>query len=144
MRKLFKIGAILLLFVALAAVRFLEQDIFYDPLIPFFKSNFLQTDTLPNLDIQKLLGYISLRYWVNSILSLLILWVAFNKKEIIKFSLILYAIVFFLLLIAFWILLGKYSAEDYMMLFYVRRFLIQPLLIILLLPAFYYQKRLSN
>jgi len=37
MGKLLRIGIILLLFMALALVRFFEESLFYDPLLAYFK-----------------------------------------------------------------------------------------------------------
>jgi len=51
---------------------------------------------------------------------------------------------FLLLIIAFVTIIGIYDAQWSMLLFYVRRFLIQPILLLVLVPAFYYQKLLSK
>jgi exosortase F-associated protein len=44
-------------------------------------------------------------------------------------------------MIVFVFLLESSAAGEHMALFYVRRFLIQPLFLLLLLPAFYFHKR---
>lgn len=125
--------------MALAFVRFFETEIFYDPFTKFFKSEYLNADA-PIFKTEKLLLNISFRYWLNTFLSLLIIYVAFLDKNILKFSFLFYLIMFFILFSIFILLLKDLKPENYMNLFYVRRFLIQPILVLLLLPAFYYQK----
>ena len=75
------IGCVLLL----VSIRFFEDTLFHDPLVSFFKSNFTTMEP-PNFEKWKLIGFTSLRYLMNTILSLLILLLAFPKKSILKFS----------------------------------------------------------
>nr|WP_257867345.1 exosortase F system-associated protein [Flavobacterium sp. J372] len=70
--------AIVILVVLLAVVRFYQEDLFYDPLVPFFKTDSV---ILPFLDIPKLLGGLTLRYLINTVLSLGILWFCFKDKK---------------------------------------------------------------
>ncbi len=133
-----KILVIGLLFILLIGVRFFESY-FYDPLQNYFEYDYLHT-SLPDLTIGKLLLHLFLRYTLNTLLSLVIIWVAFGKKSYLKFSGYFYAIAFVILLITFYTLVQINNQDNNMILFYVRRFLIQPLFILLLLPAFYYQE----
>ena len=81
----------------LFAVRFFESDLFYDPLIDFFKGGY-QSESLPKINELSwgfnLLG----RYLLNAILSLIILNTIFQKKTIIQFSVILYGAIFLVFL----------------------------------------------
>lgn len=124
-------------FVVLMAIRFYE-NYFYDPLLSYFKSDYLH-QSMPKLLTGKLLFHLFLRYAINTLLSLLIIWIAFRKKSFIKFSFYFYTIAFFLLIITFWLVLQTHFENSYLFGFYVRRFLIQPIFVLLLLPAFYYQ-----
>ena len=133
-----KILVIGFLFILLVGVRFFESY-FYDPLLNYFEYDYLHT-SLPDLHVGKLLFHLFLRYTLNSLISLTIIWVAFGKKSYLKFSIYFYATAFIALLLTFFILVQINSQENNMLLFYVRRFLIQPLFILLLLPAFYYQE----
>jgi len=90
------------------------------------------------------MGSISFRFWLNTVISLVILYVAFKEIAVVKFSLLFYALVYIVLLAAYFYLLSNYEADQYLSLFYVRRFLIQPLFVILLLPAFYYQSQVRK
>lgn len=132
--------AIVILVVLLAVVRFYQEDLFYDPLVPFFKTDSV---ILPFLDIPKLLGGLTLRYLINTVLSLGILWFCFKDKSIIRLTTILYGLFFIVLMIAFIIVVNT-EKPNLLALFYIRRFLIQPLFLILFIPAFYYQRRNSG
>jgi len=144
MGKLPKIGIILVLFMALAVVRLFEESLFYDPLLSYFKGGYLEENRLPLLEYWKLLGSISFRFWLNTVISLVVLYVAFGEISIVKFSLLFYALVYILLLGGYFYILFHYDPNHYLSLFYVRRFLIQPLFVILLLPAFYYQSQVKK
>tara|TARA_R110000765_G_scaffold392959_2_gene486214 strand:- start:64 stop:498 length:435 start_codon:yes stop_codon:yes gene_type:complete len=140
MLKAVKIGLIVGIFGLLVLVRYFQEALFYDPLLDFFRSDFLEKEHLPDFRTAKLIFALTERYFLNSILSLLVLWIAFNEKGYVKFAALLYLIAFVLLLVIFYMLLKNYEPEHYQLLFYMRRFLIQPLFIIIILPAFYYQK----
>ena len=143
MNNFVKIGVIFLLFIILALLRFWETELFYDPFILFFKSDYLYLDQ-PLFEKGKLLLHTSIRYWLNSVISLLILYIAFFDENIMKFALLLYFVLFLILFIGFYWILDHLKQENYLILFYLRRFLIQPLLVLILLPAFYYQKMKTN
>jgi len=133
--KIIVIGLSILGFVG---IRLYQGTLFYDPLIQFYKSNF-QNASFPELHFWSYNLHLLFRYSLNTILSLLVLWMWFEKKSYLVFSVLLYAIVFVLATLAFWFIAHDISAQDYMKLFYIRRFLIQPILVIILIPAFYFQ-----
>jgi len=132
----------LLLFVLLGLlvlIRVFENEIFYDPYLSFFKSDYLHIDS-PRREIFKLTLYTTLRYILNSSISLGIIYLFFKDKSIIKFSMIVFTIAYIILIILFLYFVIHPRQEDYYLFFNFRRFLIQPILLILLLPAFYYYK----
>jgi len=124
--------------LVLVLIRFFEKDLFYDPLLTFYKGNY-QLQSPPEMENLKLILNTFFRYFLNSLVSMVILYVAFQKKSIMKFSLIFYSFIGVLLILFFSYLIFNFNKENYFLTFYVRRFLIQPLFILLLLPAFYYQ-----
>lgn len=128
------------LFGVLVLIRMFAAELFYDPLISFFKSAY-HTEPLPDVNFWKLLANLSFRFWINTIVSLMILWLLFRKKSIIQFSGWLYLLVYIGLILMFVLIVHTSEAGEHLVLFYVRRFLIQPLLLLLLIPAFYFKKR---
>jgi exosortase F-associated protein len=141
MNRLLKITGIVLLFGLLILVRLFEADLFYDPLLVFFKQDYLY-GKVPEVEFGKLMLHTAYRFWMNTLISLAILYVAFRDKDVIKFSLILYVLAFFLLFSWMsWLVTNASPESNYNILFYVRRFLIQPLFVLLLLPAFYYHRQ---
>lgn len=138
-RKILKVIMIGILFIALALIRVFENKLFYDPFILFYKNNY-STDILYNLDYTKLVINTFFRYALNTAFSIAILFVSFNKKEILRFALLFYSIGFLALITSYIFIILTLSKDTYQLFFYIRRFLIQPIFILLLLPAFYYQR----
>jgi exosortase F-associated protein len=117
-----------------------ENQLFYDPFLDFFKSEF-QLMPLPTFDGFQLFLSLFLRYLLNAIVSLAIIYVAFKEVELVKFSALLYGIFFVILTIVFFAIIHFYGNTNNLLLFNIRRFLIQPIFVLLFVPAFYYQKK---
>ena len=83
MQKLNKYIVICVLFVLIILIRWFEADLFYDPYLTFFQSDYLYIDS-PRREIFKLALFTSLRYFLNSGISLGILYAVFKDKSIIK------------------------------------------------------------
>ncbi|WP_456420577.1 exosortase F system-associated membrane protein [Lutibacter sp.] len=137
MKRKIQILLVVLLFLLLIAVRVFIQPYFYDPLIEYFKNDYLHT-AIPNLDFSKFFLNIFYRFTLNTIISLVIIYLIFNDLKVIYFSIKFYVIAFVIFSSALFVFL-KFDS-DYKLIFYARRFLIQPLFVFLLLPAFYYQQ----
>ena len=138
-KKRYRIIEIGLLILMLAAIRYFEEDIFYDPLIDFFKSDYL-LGIIPPMDMAKLMFNLTLRYFLNTAISLAIIYIGFRDLNILKFSAILYGFLYVMATAVFIFLVLNIEREHYLALFYVRRFLIHPLFLLILLPAFYYYR----
>jgi len=138
-----KVGLLFLLVLALVSIRIFESNLFYDPLIPYFKGN-LQSMPLPKMHQIKLFASLGFRFYLNSILSLGIIHLLFKNPMSTKFALLLYLVLGSVLLISFVFMLEFFGEANKMNLFYIRRFLIQPLFLILFVPAFYYQNKMQN
>jgi exosortase F-associated protein len=143
MKTLYRIIGITLLVGILALIRYFGDRLFYDPLTEFYKSDYLR-EKVPDLDKGRLLLHAGLRFWSNSIISLAIIYVGFLDRNIVKFSFVLYILLFLVCFTAFTYLIFRIENEHSSALFYVRRFLIQPLFVIILLPAFYYYRLRSR
>ena len=130
------------LIVLLVMVRFFESELFYDPLLAYFKSTYLQIP-LPEMNFQLLFLNITFRYFINTILSLGLLYVIFKDKGMVKFTAVLY-LVFFVILISILLFALSYDDPDKMLIFYIRRFLIQPIFILLFIPGFLFQEYVNK
>ena len=130
---------VIILIALLVIIRAFEDELFYDPYLLFFKNDYLYMDS-PRREVAKLVFYTSLRYLMNSILSLGIIYLIFKEKSILKFSLLIFGIAYICFLIPFLYFVINPRQEDYYLFFNVRRFLIQPIILLLILPALYYHK----
>lgn len=129
--------------VLFALVRQFEDVLFYDPFLSFFKGEFAGKD-LPAYNGLQLVGSLAFRYGLNTLISLVLIYALFRNIGQLRFAAVLYAIFFVLLLLAFFAAMWIFGKAHLTVLFYIRRFLIQPIWVILFLPAFYYQERLSK
>lgn len=139
MRKPITYILLFVLFGMLVLIRVFEHELFYDPYLLFFKSDYLHMD-FPNREILKLSLFTTLRYVLNSLISLSIIFVFFRDKSIVKFSAVIFGVAYLILMLFFLYFVINPRQEDYYLFFNFRRFLIQPLFLLLLVPAFYYYK----
>lgn len=139
MKKSLRIGLIILLFLLLILIRAVVQPYFYDPLLDYFKHDYLYA-SIPEIDFSIYFWNIFYRYFLNTIISLAIIYLVFNDAKTLYFTIKFYVLAFVALSLIFFILLKFNITQNYLLIFYVRRFLIQPLFVFILLPAFYYQQ----
>ena len=135
-----KYGLLIVLVGLLIAVRAFEEILFYDPFISYFKTEFFNLP-YPKMHIGKLFLSLGFRYGINSLLSVAIIYVLFKDVSKVKFASILLGIFFLVLALLMLFLLFFLTEKHAMTLFYVRRFLIQPVFLLLFIPAFYYQQK---
>lgn len=134
--------AIFIIILLLVAVRAFENTVFYDPFIEYFKREF-NLLALPEINKIKLFFSLGFRYYINSMLSIVLLYLLFKDNKTIKFSIFLYSVFGILLFVSFFFVLQFFANEHKMILFYIRRFIIHPILLLLFIPAFYYQKKVK-
>ena len=139
MSKTVRYILIFLLIVMLVLIRQFESVLFYDPYLVFFQNDYLYIDS-PRQETFKLVAFTSLRYVMNTLISLGILYLAFMDKRTVKFSVLVYTVAYAILILIFLYFVINPKQEDYYLFFNVRRFLIQPVILLLLLPAFYYNR----
>lgn len=133
------ITVLTILILLLASVRFFQDHVFYDPLDQYFHSDY-QSTPIPRLDIAKLLLSNALRYLMNSGLGIAILWMLFKSKSYLNASLWVYLFAFVILNVLFFITLQFDTDLSKMALFYIRRFMIHPLMLFVLVAGGYYLK----
>jgi exosortase F-associated protein len=137
-----KIGWSLFLILLLILIRAFEETLFYDPFLSYFKDEYAHLP-FPQINIIKLFLSLGIRFYLNSMISLFLLYVLFKDTKIVKFAAFIYIVLGSVLMISFIFTLTFFPHEK-MTLFYIRRFLIQPIFILLFIPAFYYQKQIKE
>jgi exosortase F-associated protein len=137
LHRITSIFFIMISLVALVCVRIFEKHLFYDPFIDYFKSDF-QLLSLPKFDAFFYIISTCFRYGINLFFTAVIIWFMYKSSEFIKATLWVYLLAFLILFGSFFVL----ASFDYqwvkMCLFYVRRFLIHPILLFILVPGFYF------
>jgi len=124
----------------LVLIRVFEQQLFYDPFLAFFQNDYLYIDS-PRREVFKLTAFTSLRFLLNTVLSLGILFAIFKDVSVLKFSALIYGVAYVILILLFLYFVINPKQDDYYLFFNTRRFLIQPLILLLLIPAFFYHKK---
>ena len=135
-----RIALAIILVLFLVLIRAYEDSLFYDPFLNYFKADYYNLP-LPEIENVYLFFGLFFRYFLNTVLSLAIIYVLFKDIEAVKFASILYLVFFVILVVAFFFVLSFFGETNKMALFYIRRFLIQPIFLLLFLPEFYYQKQ---
>jgi exosortase F-associated protein len=133
-----KIIQIVFLIGLFGLIRAFENQLFYDPFLNYFKTE--NPANYPKFDWLALLWSLFFRYALNALISLGLLYILFNDIDLVRFSGFLFAVFFVILLVLFSVVLFYFDESQKMILFYVRRFLIQPIFILLFIPGFYFQK----
>ena len=131
----------ILIFV-LILVRAFESKLFYDPFLEFFHGE-SQNKPLPEYDGFKLFFGLFFRYLINSVITILIIYLLFKEISIVKLTSFLLVAFFVVLIVTLFLILNFSSQPDYLFIFYIRRFLIQPLFLFFFVPAFYYQRKIQ-
>lgn len=140
-----KIVNILFIIVGVAGligVRKFEGQLFYDPFLKYFQEANVHTE-IPSFVWGKLIVSHLFRFALNLAFSALIVHFIFKNMLWTKQAVFLMTLVF---LITFSIYLYCISTDfslGYLFSFYMRRFVIQPLILLLIVPLFYYRKHLN-
>jgi len=139
-----RVGGVALCLMGLVAIRKFETVLFYDPFLKYFHGP-LDRVYFPNYKMVPVLLHIVFRYALNALLSIGILQLVFVRQKLFRFSVIIYAVFLFLLLPIYAVLVYHHFDMGGNLGFYVRRLLIQPVLVMVLLPALYvYRNKAEN
>lgn len=132
---------VLLAVFGLIGVRFVEEKIFYDPFLDFFheankKANF------PDFQWAKLILNYLFRFVLNLLLSVTIVYFIFKRKDWAIQAALLILLVFAITFPFYLYCIYTQFDTGYLFSFYMRRFVIQPLILLLIVPLFYYRKQI--
>ncbi len=126
-------------FILLVVLRPIGETMLYDPLETYFENDYLKMP-IPEMNLSFLGLSVSLKFFLNSIVSIGIIHVAFYTEEVTRFAAKIYWWAYVFLIVFFLILLIFEPSNSTRLLFYIRRFLMHPVLVLVLIPAFYYQE----
>lgn len=127
----------------LIGIRILESQLFYDPFLEYFKHSgdnkiFPEVNWLPMT-----MSYL-FRFLLNLIFSLIIVQFLFQKKAWTLQAGVLILLVFVIVFPIYLICIHNQFEIGEMFVFYIRRFVIQPLTLLLIVPLFYYRKHMQR
>lgn len=129
--------------IGLISVRFFEDKIFYDPFLSFFR-NVGQPSEFPQIEWTKLIFNHFLRFLMNLFFSCFIIYFLLKNKRWTIESFFIISAVFVISLILYLICIYYQFNMGYLFPFYVRRFLIQPIILLILIPSLYYRKKITE
>lgn len=139
MKKLLQFALVLSGIAGLIAVRMFQEDLFYDPFLHYF----LEADrkaAFPEFEWTKLILHHIFRFLLNLFFAALIIYGFFLNRKWTLQGILLISIVFAVTLPAYLYCIQTKFDIGYLFSFYVRRFVIQPLILLLIIPMFYYRK----
>lgn len=127
--------------IGLIVVRGVEENIFYDPFLGYFKSAD-HSAAFPEFVWGKLILSYLFRFLLNAFFSLWIFHFLFQNRDWTKQAAVLIALVFLIIFPIYLYCIYDQFQFGYLFSFYVRRFVIQPLTVVLIIPIFYYRKKM--
>lgn len=127
--------------LGLIAVRVVEREIFYDPFQEFFHlSN--KHAPFPSFEWLPLILNYLYRFLLNLLLSAAIVSLIFKNKQWTLQAIVLMLIVFAITFPIYIYCIHTHFEIGYLFSFYMRRFVIQPLILLLIIPLFYYRQHI--
>lgn len=127
----------------LISVRMFEDKIFYDPFLGYFHEAD-KSISFPAFEWGKLIASHLFRFVLNLFFSCVIIHFLFKNKEWTIQGAILITIVFAITFPIYLYCINDRFEIGYLFSFYMRRFVIQPLIILLIVPMFYYRKQIMQ
>ena len=125
----------------LIGVRMLEDKIFYDPFLAYFHEAD-QYIAIPEFEWGKLIIGHLFRFTLNLLFSCVIIHFLFkNKKWTIQGAILIFIVFLITFPIYLYCIYDRFEV-GYLFSFYMRRFVIQPLILLLIVPLFYYRKQM--
>jgi len=127
--------------LGLVGVRMVEDQIFYDPFLNYFhEAN--KNISFPEFEWGKLIAGHILRFILNLFFSCIIIHFLFKNKEWTVQGAVLITIIFLITFPIYLYCIYDRFETGYLFSFYMRRFVIQPLILLLIIPLFYYRRQI--
>lgn len=127
----------------LVGVRVMENKLFYDPFLDYFHEG-TKDIRVPVFEWGKLIGGHLFRFVLNLFFSCLIIQGLFENKQWTTQGALMMVIVFAIAFPIYLFCIQNKFEIGYLFSFYMRRFVIQPLIILLIVPMFYYRKQIEK
>ena len=125
----------------LIGVRMAEEHIFYDPFLNYFHAANKQAP-FPDFEWGKLILNYLFRFLLNLVLSALVVHFIFKNNDWTMQAVILMLLVYAITFPIYLYCIYTEFEIGYLFSFYMRRFVIQPLILLLIIPLFYYRNQL--
>ena len=127
----------------LISVRIFEEQLFYDPFLNYFhEAN--KNAYFPDFVWGKLILNYLFRFFLNLIISAAVIYFIFKNKDWTFQAIVLMILVFIITFSLYLYCIHTQFEIGYLFSFYMRRFVIQPLILLLIIPLFYYRKHLAK
>lgn len=142
MKKTVRILLFLIFMAGLIGVRVVEDELFYDPFLNYFRFEGLRP--YPQIQWLPLILHHLLRYGLNVLCSCGIVYALFGERKKVKETAVLMLAVFGVVFPIYLWCLATHMEIGELLTFYIRRFVIQPILLLLIIPIFYFQKKKAS
>lgn len=129
--------------LGLIGIRVLEDRLFYDPFLNYFHEA-QKNIPFPPFDWGKLIAGHLFRFILNLFFSCLVIHFWFKNREWTIQGALLITIIFLITCPIYLYCIYDRFETGYLFSFYMRRFVIQPLILLLIIPMFYYRKHLDK
>lgn len=127
----------------LIGVRAMEDHIFYDPFLSYFHEAD-RNMPFPDFEWGKLIVNYFFRFIVNLFFSCVVIHFWFNNRKWTAQGAVLMLIIFGITFPIYLYCIYTQFEIGYLFSFYMRRFVIQPLILLLIIPMFYYRRYTSE
>lgn len=134
--------AVFLGFFGLVCVYVLQNQLFYNPFYTY-QFNPLNPEA-PEIDTVRFWFSKIFRFILNDGFALLVIWGLFGSKKYMRFAMYVFLFGFLILLPTYIILVTNFYIQTQAFQNHLHRLVLNPVLMMLLIPAFYYQKSLKK
>ncbi len=129
--------------LGLISVRVFEDRIFYDPFLKYFHE-VDKSQYFPDFEWGRLIAGHLFRFLLNLFFSCLIIQFWFKNKQWTIQGAILIVIIFAITFPIYLHCISDRFETGLLFSFYMRRFVIQPLILLLIIPMFYYRRKIME